>query len=1028
MFSDFPDFPIQNYQIVKKIGDGSFASVHLIKENGTQNQNVAKIYKSKCDDKEGIINFIKEVNTFSKVKYPTILNFIGYSYKNFDSEPYPMILTEYISNTSLQSMLYNDIHSQAPVEWSDTSRYIVLFGLALGLNYLQSQQIIHCDIKPDNILLSDKYYPKICDFGLSKIFFGNSTKCTMKSMNGTPFYMAPEIQKCKEYTYKADVYSFSLVAYQTITCQLAPFEFDTNSSKIFGDENKKFLEKCHSEDPSERPTIYEICCYIAQKNFINVFNQINYDDVLSFLEYLNEKEDDSDSLYFSGLFLLQSEKYKSDALDYFKKSADLGNSDAMLKCAQLIYENDKNSAFDYYRKAADKGNAEAMFNVYLMLDKGDGVKMDKYLALYYMYIAEEEGYKIPQIPAQKSPQKNHKKARTKDSDCNESKSLKRCSRRGSNMKAISQRPKAHKCLVDLTIPRKEYDKSTKPEKTYSFEEAINLFSMKITQDLIESRQIQKNGQEFIDRDRINYNLYEDNSTGEVSYSPKSKGDVFIKTYVDYQMNEYNITRIGNNAFSNTSIESLSFAENSFVKSFGQSPFSNSSLSCLCIPPNLDELDWTVFKDTKQLNEIEIDPNNKNFSDDKNGCVYYKKNKLIFMKRCFNGNFVANDRIATIGSYAFSNVDNLYSFSSKFSRLAKICPYSFYQCKNLKTVSIETNELEIGSFGFSESENLSSIEFKSMQKLKIAKNCFEKCPKLSKISFSKIDKISIGSEAFNGCVDLYNFMINEASLIILDEYCFVGANNLNSLTLISDLIIFSNSRIRSISLTDISIQTKQNISVDSKTFENCTSLKNLSISSSSKISVFTNAFANNFCLNKVIFECDSVSIQKESFVNCNSFNSFSLKAKEEIVIHENVFVGCSNLIDFVVDSSSSLFIYNKFAKSSIKTVCLSAKSITIDNSCFSNCSRLVDFKLNAFNSIVLGSDQFSCCKSLNRISIDFGKAPNSQIKFGLNCFSDAKMLNEIYLSATGVEISNYTMNGIKSMKFCSVNNKNIFNNL
>ena len=200
------------------------------------------------------------------------------------------------------------------------------------------------------------------------------------------------------------------------------------------------------------------------------------------------------------------------------------------------------------------------------------------------------------------------------------------------------------------------------------------------------------------------------------------------------------------------------------------------------------------------------------------------------------------------------------------------------------------------------------------------------------------------------------------------------------------------------------------------------------SSSSKISVFKNAFNNNFYLQKVNFESNSVSIQNESFVSCNIFDSFSLKAEKEIVIHENSFVNCSSLNDFVVDSSSSLFIYNKFTKSSIKTVCLSAKSITIDDRCFNNCSNLVVCKLKAIDSIVLGRDQFSFCNSLGKISIDIGKTEKAQIEFGLNCFSDAKNLNEINLSAFNVEILNYTFDGIKSIPFRLAENQNIINDL
>lgn len=80
---------------------------------------------------------------------------------------------------------------------------------------MHSQKIIHRDLKPENVFIDDFYYPKIADFGLSKII---SNSCSQKHI-GTPIYMAPEILYKYEYSEFSDAYAFAMLAYELITNQ-----------------------------------------------------------------------------------------------------------------------------------------------------------------------------------------------------------------------------------------------------------------------------------------------------------------------------------------------------------------------------------------------------------------------------------------------------------------------------------------------------------------------------------------------------------------------------------------------------------------------------------------------------------------------------------------------------------------------------------------------------------------------------------------------------------------------------------------
>ena len=403
---------INNYEIIKPIGVGGFGQVYLVQEKKQKKEYAAKIIKINCEDPEDQIQFIKEIKIISNVNYPTILHFCGYNLKGFNNNPNPTVITDFIPNGSLHNMLEEEMRGCAPMEWSCTYKYIILFGIALGLNYLHSKNIVHRDIKPTNILLKEDYYPIICDFGLSQ----NPYKTLMKTYAGTPLYMAPEIINRKSYNFKVDVYSFSIIAYQTIVGNPKQFEFDL--SQINGRQNQLFLEKCHSETPSERPTFYEICCFMTQKEFLDVFNEeIEIIQVELFFDYVNQNEDDGDSLFIFGLFLYENNE--KDSIQFFEKAALKGNVDAIFHYAKALEEGsfetevDKKNALFYYKQAADKGHAGSMFRIAQILEN-ESLETEQMEANFYLYKAANLGHEEAKLMLNKKILNYNKKNKSKE--------------------------------------------------------------------------------------------------------------------------------------------------------------------------------------------------------------------------------------------------------------------------------------------------------------------------------------------------------------------------------------------------------------------------------------------------------------------------------------------------------------------------------------------------------------------------------------------------------------------------------------
>ena len=190
---------LSKYEILLKIGQGGFGKVFQVKEKRSGKILAAKISLQSLENvsKDNIRSLAREVNIISKLNHPSIVKFIGYSPVDFKNKKKPVIITEFLSNGSLGDIINLEKKSLCKEEWNDTKKIINIYGIASAMSFLHSNNIIHRDLKPDNILLDDYLFPKLTDFGLSKIKHINEESITLQStqsIKGTPLYIAPENQ------------------------------------------------------------------------------------------------------------------------------------------------------------------------------------------------------------------------------------------------------------------------------------------------------------------------------------------------------------------------------------------------------------------------------------------------------------------------------------------------------------------------------------------------------------------------------------------------------------------------------------------------------------------------------------------------------------------------------------------------------------------------------------------------------------------------------------------------------------------
>uniref|UniRef100_A0A6N2L8H3 Receptor-like serine/threonine-protein kinase n=1 Tax=Salix viminalis TaxID=40686 RepID=A0A6N2L8H3_SALVM len=157
--------------------------------------------------------FLTEMRSIGKIYHKNLVRLLGYC----TEDSYRLLVYEYMSNGSLAELLFR---SERIPDWSDRVR--IALDIAKGILYLHEEceaPIIHCDIKPQNILMGDFWTAKISDFGLAKLLVPDQTR-TLTIARGTPGYMAPEWTKINTPTsVKVDVYSYGVVLLEIVFCR-----------------------------------------------------------------------------------------------------------------------------------------------------------------------------------------------------------------------------------------------------------------------------------------------------------------------------------------------------------------------------------------------------------------------------------------------------------------------------------------------------------------------------------------------------------------------------------------------------------------------------------------------------------------------------------------------------------------------------------------------------------------------------------------------------------------------------------------
>lgn len=246
------------YEVLKRVGSGGMADVYMAKDHKL-NRNVAvKVLKSEyVEDEKFLKKFETEAQAVARLSHQNIVNI--YDVGMEDGINY--IVMELAEGITLKEYIRKKGYL-SPKETVEISTQI-----ASAISHAHKNHIIHRDIKPQNILVSDTGIIKVTDFGIAKATSSNTVTSTATAM-GSVHYISPEQAKGRFCDEKSDIYSLGITMYEMVTGDV-PFDHEngvtialmhlqneiTPPSQIrdgIPDSLEKIILKCTMKKPEER--------------------------------------------------------------------------------------------------------------------------------------------------------------------------------------------------------------------------------------------------------------------------------------------------------------------------------------------------------------------------------------------------------------------------------------------------------------------------------------------------------------------------------------------------------------------------------------------------------------------------------------------------------------------------------------------------------------------------------------------------------------------------------------------------------
>ena len=313
------------YQIIKKIGDGGMAFVYQAKDKLLNRIVAVKVLRPEfVDDKDFLAKFKREAEAVANITHPNIVNV----YDVGQEGKVHYIVMEYVDGQNLKEIIKNEGVLDEYTALDITKQ------IAQALSAAHKKGVIHRDIKPHNILISNEdRQVKVADFGIAKAV-SNSTITNIGSIIGSVHYFSPEQAKGQPVANNADLYSLGIVLYEMLIGRV-PFRGDSpisialqhiNEEIEFTQEEKTkiphsirtLISKMTEKSPEDR--------YQSAEEVIEDIDYIEKNIDLDFIKehdnYVTQKIDQDKLLAKSKRYNTNRNYYEEDLEDYSDEYED----------------------------------------------------------------------------------------------------------------------------------------------------------------------------------------------------------------------------------------------------------------------------------------------------------------------------------------------------------------------------------------------------------------------------------------------------------------------------------------------------------------------------------------------------------------------------------------------------------------------------------------------------------------------------------------------------------------------------------
>jgi serine/threonine protein kinase len=245
----------KNYEIICKIGQGSFGKVYKVRRKTDNLILVIKMIKIQSLSKKNQQDSLHEVTILSSLNCPYIVKY----YESFVENLVLHIVMEYCEKGDLSQVVKKQQLTHQKI-W----KYFIQ--ACIGVEYLHSRQILHRDIKSLNLFLSNDDNIRIGDLGVAKML--SNTAAFAQTQVGSPYYLSPELCEEKPYNTKSDVWALGCVLYEICTAR-HPFNAPNQAALLlkivkgsytplpseFPESLKEIVDMCLEKDYKKRPNI-----------------------------------------------------------------------------------------------------------------------------------------------------------------------------------------------------------------------------------------------------------------------------------------------------------------------------------------------------------------------------------------------------------------------------------------------------------------------------------------------------------------------------------------------------------------------------------------------------------------------------------------------------------------------------------------------------------------------------------------------------------------------------------------------------